>query len=196
MFARWYGVLAGRAERGETGRRRQTLLRHAAGRVLDVGAGTGESFKHMTSTVRQLVALEPDPAMLRQAGRRLAEADAPVWLVQSQSERLPFAGASFDTVVVCLVLCTVGDVAVTVTELHRVLRPGGQLLLMEHVRASDDALAEWQDLVDRPWSWLHGGCHPNRRTLAAVENAGFRLGPVERYGFPVLPHVQVIAERV
>lgn len=196
VFARWYGVLARRAERGEIGRRRQALLGQALGRVLDLGAGTGESFKHMSPTVRELVALEPDPAMLRQAARRLRETVVPARLVQGGSERLPFATGTFDTVVACLVLCTVGDLDATVAELHRVLRPGGRLLLMEHVRASDDALAEWQDLVDRPWSWVHGGCHPNRRTLEAVEDAGFRLGPLERYGFPVLPHVQGVAERV
>lgn len=134
--------------------------------------------------------------MLRQAQGRLEEAHAPAWLVQSESERLPFATATFDTVVACLVLCTVADLANAVAELHRVLRPGGRLLLMEHVRTSDEALAEWQDLVDRPWSWVHGGCHPNRRTLEAIEAAGFGLGPLERYGFAALRHVQGVAERV
>ena len=195
MFARWYGVLARRAERGEIGRRRKALVAQASGRVLDVGAGTGESFKHLPPGVGQLVALEPDPAMLRQARRRLQEADVPVRLVQSRSERLPFAAATFDTVVACLVLCTVSNLDLTVSEMHRVLRPGGRLLLMEHVRAADEALAEWQDLVERPWGWLHGGCHPNRMTLEAVEGAGFRLGALERYGFPVLPHVQGVAVR-
>ncbi|HEV2068548.1 MAG TPA: class I SAM-dependent methyltransferase [Acidimicrobiales bacterium] len=195
VFARWYGILARRAESSEIGRRRRALLEQATGRVLDLGVGTGESFKHIPPTVLKLIALEPDPAMLRQAEARLEEAHAPTRLVQGESERLPFAAGTFDTVVACLVLCTVGDLAVTVAEIHRVLRPGGRLLLMEHVRASDEALAEWQDLVDRPWSWVNGGCHPNRGTLQAVEEAGFRLGPLERYGFPVLPHVQGLAVR-
>ena len=195
LFARWYGVLARRAESGEIGRRRHALLTQASGRVLDIGAGTGEAFKHVPGTVRVLVALEPDPAMLRQAAGRLGDGDAPAVLVQGRSERLPFATATFDTVVACLVLCTVGDLTLTVAELHRVLRPGGRLLLMEHVRASDEALAQCQDLVERPWGWLHGGCHPNRRTLEAIEAAGFRLAGLERYGFPVLPHVQGAAVR-
>ncbi len=195
VFALWYGVLARRAEHGEIGRRRQALLAQASGRVLDVGAGTGEGFKHTPPTVRALVALEPDPAMLRQAEPRLPEAGIPVLLVQGRSERLPFPNATFDTVVTCLVLCTVDDLALTVVEIHRVLRPGGRLLLMEHVRANEEALAEWQDLLERPWSWLHGGCHPNRRTLEAVEEAGFRLGPLERHGFAVLPHVHGVAVR-
>lgn len=189
-------MLARRAERGEIGRRRHALLSLASGRVLDIGTGTGESFKHLPATVRQLVAVEPDPAMLRQARQRFDEAPVPVCLVQSQSECLPFSSGAFDTVVACLVLCTVGDPAATVAELHRVLRSGGRLLLMEHVRAYDDGLAEWQDLVERPWSWLHGGCRPNRPTLETVQGAGFRLGPLERYGFAVLPHIQGVAERM
>lgn len=193
LFACWYEVLARRAELGEIGRRRRSLLGQASGRVLDVGAGTGEAFKHMPSGVRDLVALEPDPAMLRRARRRPEEYDVPVRLVRGGSERLPFASETFDTVVTCLVLCSVDDLGLTVAEIRRVLRPGGRLLLMEHVRADDEALAEWQDLVERPWSWLQGGCHPNRSTLEAVEGAGFRLGPLERYGFSVLPHVQAVA---
>ncbi|MBW3626804.1 MAG: class I SAM-dependent methyltransferase [Actinobacteria bacterium] len=196
VFARWYGVLARRAESGEIGRRRHALLTQASGRVLDIGAGTGEAFKHLPGTVTALVALDPDPAMLRQAVGRLHDVEAPAVLVRGWSERLPFAAATFDTVVACLVLCTVGDLDLTVAELHRVLRPGGRLLLMEHVRASEEALAQCQDLVERPWGWLHGGCHPNRRTLEALDAAGFRLGGLERYGFPVLPHVQGVAVRV
>ncbi len=195
LFARWYGVLARRAERGEIGRRRRLLLAEASGRVLDMGAGTGESFKHLPSGVTQLVALEPDPGMLRQAHGRVDESQVPIRLVQGRSERLPFPTGVFDTAVTCLVLCTVDDLPLSVSELHRVLRPGGRLLLMEHVRADDEALAVWQDRVERPWGWLHGGCHPNRATLEVIERAGFRLVNLQRYGFPVLPHVHGLALR-
>lgn len=195
VFARWYGVLSRRAERGELGRRRRALLMQASGRVLDLGAGTGESFKHFPAAVSELVALDPDPLMLRQARRRLVEAKMPVRLVRGVGERLPFADETFDTAVVALVLCTVENLDATVAELNRVLRPGGRLLLMEHVRAADQTLAEWQDRLDRPWSWLNGGCHPNRRTIAAVEAAGFRLEQLERYGYDALPHIQAVAVR-
>lgn len=163
--------------------------------MLDLGAGTGESFKHIPDTVREVVALEPDPAMLRQARPRTPEAGVAVRIVQGASEQLPFTTATFDTVVACLVLCSVRDLDLTLAEIHRVLRPGGRLLLMEHVRAVDEALAEWQDLVQRPWSWLNGGCHPNRRTVAAIQDAGFRFATLEHYGFPVLPHVEGSAVR-
>ena len=195
LFSWWYGALARRADQGEIGRRRQRLVGQASGRVLDLGAGTGESFKHIPATVRELVALEPDPAMLRQARPRTGETSVAVRIVQGASEQLPFATATFDTVVACLVLCSVRDLDVTVAEIHRVLRPGGRLLLMEHVRAADEALAEWQDLVQRPWSWVNGGCHPNRPAVAAIQDAGFRFATLEHYGFPVLPHVEGSAVR-
>lgn len=163
--------------------------------MLDVGAGTGEAFKHVPSDVTGVVAVEPDPGMLRRARRRAAETNAPVGFVRALGEALPFSAECFDTAVATLVLCTVEDLEATVAELYRVLRPGGRLLLMEHVRASDDALAGWQDAVERPWSWCNGGCRPNRRTLEAIDRAGFTIHGLERYGFSVLPHVQGIALR-
>lgn len=195
LFARWYGVLSRRADRGELGKRRRTLLAHASGRVLDLGAGTGASFKHLPPAASELVALDPDPGMLRQARRRVVDAKTPVRLLRGVGERLPFADRTFDTAIVALVLCTVEDPEATVAEIHRVLRPGGRLLLMEHVRATDETLARWQDRVERPWSWLNGGCHPNRRTVEAIAAAGFRIETLERYGFNVLPHVQGVAVR-
>lgn len=193
VFARWYGVLSRRAEQGELGRRREGLLARGAGRVLDVGAGTGESFRHLPSAVTAVVALEPDRVMVRQARRRLSEARAPALLVRGAAEALPFREAAFDTAVTTLVLCTVDDPRVAAAELHRVLRPDGRLLVMEHVRAEDELLASWQDRVQRAWSWVNGGCRPNRPTLATLRDAGFRLENMEVYGFPVLPHAQGVA---
>ncbi len=195
MFARCYARRVRRAERGEIGRRRRRLVAQASGRVLDLGAGTGESFKHIPSTATNVVAVEPDPWMLQRAQERVADARVPVRFVRAVSDALPFPEGSFDSAVVALVLCTVDDLQASIAELHRVLRPGGKLLLMEHVRASDDALAQLQDLVERTWSWCNRGCRPNRSTLAAIERAGFSLEQLEWYGYPVLPHVHGIALR-
>lgn len=196
IFARRYGLLSRRAEDGDLGKRRHALLSYAYGRVLDLGVGTGESFKHLPCAVSELVGIDPDPVMLRQARRRLDEAGAPVRLVRGDGERLPFADASFDSAIVALVLCTVEDPEATVAELHRVLRPGARLLMLEHVRAADETLAGWQDRLQRPWSWVNGGCRPNRATLEVIEAAGFRIERLERYGFDVLPHVQGVAVRL
>lgn len=196
IFARRYGLLSRRAEDGDLGKRRHALLAHASGRVLDLGVGTGESFKHLPAAVSELVGIDTDPVMLRQARRRLGEAGVTVRLVRGNGERLPFADATFDSAIVALVLCTVKDPAATVAELHRVLRPGGRLLVMEHVRAADETLAGWQDRLQRPWSWVNGGCRPNRATIDMIEAAGFRIERLERYGFDVLPHVQGVAVRL
>lgn len=194
LRARWYGVLSRRAERGELGKRRRSLLAQASGRVLDLGVGTGESFQHFPPAVSEVVALDPDPVMLDQARRQLVGPTVPVRLLRGVGEGIPCAGEAFDTVVAALVLCAVEDLEATVAEIHRVLRPGGRLLLMEHVRATDEALAGWQDRFERPWSWFNG-CRPNRRTVEAVQAAGFRAEGLQRYGYPALPHVQGVAVR-
>jgi ubiquinone/menaquinone biosynthesis C-methylase UbiE len=190
FFGRCYALLSRRADAGELGRRRRALLARAAGRVLDIGAGPGDTFGHLPANVAQLVAVEPDRTMVTQARRRLSGAPAPVVLVRGVGERLPFRDGAFDTVVVALVLCTVDDPRAVVAEIHRVLRPGGRLLFMEHVRASDETLAGWQDRLQPMWSLCNGGCRPNRTTLSTIRQAGFRFQPLEQYGFPVLPHVQ------
>ena len=201
LFARFYGVLAAVAEKGELGRRRRRLLEQAEGTVVEIGAGTGENFKHYGVAVHRVVATEPDPTMLRLAERRRRAAPVPVRLVAAAGEQLPLPAARADTVVVTLVLCSVADPAGVLAEAHRVLRPGGRLLFMEHVRAADDdPLARWQDRLAGPWSRLAGGCHPNRRTLEAIEAAGFDVGTVEAYdlrpGLPLVrPHVEGWAVR-
>lgn len=201
MFARCYNVRARLAERGELGQRRRALLGGAAGLALEVGAGTGENFKHYGAPVTAVVAVEPDPTMIRMAARRVREAGVPVHLVRACGEDLPFRDQVFDTVVVTLVLCSVDDPARTLEELWRVLRPGGRLLFLEHVRASSKRLARWQDRLERPWGALTGGCHPNRATLDAIRNAGFETDDVEgfdlRPGIPLVhPHIQGAAVRL
>ncbi len=197
-FARLYGVLARVAEKGELGDRRRALLASAEGRVLELGAGTGENFKHYPPQVSEVVAVEPDPHMRRQAARRVGETVAEVELVDAAGESLPFEAGSFDTVVATLVLCSVDDPEQTLSELRRVLRPGGQLLFLEHVRASTEGLARWEDRLERPWMAVGGGCRPNRETGEAIEGNGFELRELETFDLRpslplVRPHVQGVA---
>ena len=200
LFARFYNVLARLAERGELGERRRALLGDAAGLVVEVGAGTGENFKHYGAPVTAVVAVEPDPAMIRRAAGRVRETDVPVRLLRARGEALPLRDGAFDTAVCTLVLCSVDEPSHTLAELRRILRPGGRVLFLEHVRASSDRLARWQDRLERPWGAVSGGCHPNRATLDAIRRAGFDPEDVEHYDLRpgialVRPHVQGAAVR-
>jgi SAM-dependent methyltransferase len=160
---------------------RSDLLAQARGRVLELGAGTGLNLDHYPTTIESLTLVEPDPHMTKQLRQKLTQAgrSAEVSVVEAPGEDLPFADASFDTVAVTLVLCTVPDQAATLAEIKRVLVPGGQLLFLEHVRAHDDGLAKWQDRLEGPWRFLADGCRCNRDTVSAIGAAGFQVGKVE-----------------
>ncbi len=151
------------------GRWRRKLLAGAAGRTLEVGCGTGRNLPHYPSAAR-VVASEPDLRVLLTARRR---ASGP--LVVASVETLPFRAGAFDTVVSSLVFCSVAEPRRGLREVGRVLASGGRLRMMEHVRHLSRALARIQDAVQPAWTWVTGGCHPNRDTEAAVEAAGFTI---------------------
>jgi ubiquinone/menaquinone biosynthesis C-methylase UbiE len=170
-------------------RDRGPLLARARGRVLELGVGTGASLGFYPPTVTELVGIDPAEAMLRRARERLAGLERErgrlpfrVRLHRADAEALPYADGSFDTVAAVLTLCTIPDPARAAREMYRVLRPGGRLLVLEHVRAAQGrALAWWQDRVDPLWTRAAGGCHLNRDTPATLRDAGFDTAPLERY---------------
>jgi ubiquinone/menaquinone biosynthesis C-methylase UbiE len=127
--------------------------------------------------------------MRRRARRRAEELGRDVTLVDAPAEELPFENDSFDTLVSLAVLCSVRDPARAVAEIHRVLRPGGRFVFLEHVRAEDPRLAHWQDRLERPWGWIAGGCHPNRRTLEEIQAAGFSTIDVDHEELPGIPRL-------
>lgn len=173
LFAAAYDRLMAPLERGRFRAIRTALLAHAAGRVLEIGAGTGINFPLYPAAVTQVEALEPDPAMSARADRRLSSARVPVRRVAARAEALPYPDASFDTVVATLVLCTVGDPHASLREVRRVLKPGGLLLVFEHVRLENPLLAGLQAALTPAWKHLAGGCHLDRDTLRLVREAGF-----------------------
>jgi SAM-dependent methyltransferase len=167
--------------------------------VLEIGAGTGRTLP-LYRTATRVVALEPGPGTRARAHQAARTAQVAVEVVDGTAEALPFPEAAFDTVVASLVLCTVPDLAQTLAEARRVLRPGGTLRFYQHVRADDPRLARWQDRLERPWGWLAGGCHPNRDVVAAITAAGFRLLELDRFDFQLMsplvrPHVLGVAQR-
>jgi ubiquinone/menaquinone biosynthesis C-methylase UbiE len=165
----WLGEMAGMR------RRRNMLVSVARGRVVEIGAGTGLNIAHYPDGVDDLVLMEPEPAMRRKLARRLQRHARAARIIDAPAERLPLTDESVDTVVSTLVLCTVDDPERALREIARVLRPGGQLLFVEHVRASSRFLAAWQDYLFRPWRGFAGGCCCNRPTVELMRACGFTV---------------------
>jgi ubiquinone/menaquinone biosynthesis C-methylase UbiE len=174
---------------------RRDLLAGARGRVLELGAGTGLNLELYPDAVTDLTLTEPDPHMIKQLRKRVAEENRKAQVIEAPAEKLTFEDDSFDTVALTLVLCTVPNQAAALQEIKRVLKPDGQLLFLEHVRSRNPSLAKWQDRFEKPWRFLGDGCHCNRDTVSAISAAGFQLGDVERPEFPkVVPIVKPMAK--
>jgi ubiquinone/menaquinone biosynthesis C-methylase UbiE len=189
LFAALYDRgLSGTEEAGLREMRRE-LLAQARGRVVEVGAGTGVNLELYPEGIEELVLAEPDPHMSRRLREKLAPSGRAARIVAAPAERLPFEDSSFDTAVATLVLCTVPDPEAAVAEVSRVLRPGGQLLFIEHVRSSDPGVARWQDRLEKPWRFLGDGCHCNRDTLATLGASPLSVERVERGSLPKAPPI-------
>jgi ubiquinone/menaquinone biosynthesis C-methylase UbiE len=194
LFAAVYDRQLRGVERGWLGQSRAALAGALTGEVLEVGAGTGANLAHYRHATR-VVACEPDPAMRARLARKLPTARVAVELCDASAEALPFADQSFDAVVCMLVLCTVAQPARALAEIGRVLRPGGRLAFLEHVRAQG-RLARWQDRLT-PLQVRLSGCHLNRDSQAAIAAAGFTIEHLEvlrpRSSFLTQPFIQGIA---
>lgn len=187
FFALGYDFFFARAERGGLRELRRGALAEASGRTLEVGAGTGLNHDLYPAAVTELVLTEPFGPMASQLREKVADLGRPVEVVEAPAEALPFPDASFDTVTLTLVLCTVPDPDVALREIARVLRPGGQLLFLEHVRAESPGLARWQDRLHGPWHAFGHGCHCNRDTAAAIDRSPLRIDRLERGEIPKMP---------
>ena len=153
---------------------REELVAKASGQVLEIGAGTGANLPFYGPAVESLTVTEPEPAMLRRL-QRSVRAQAPfARVLRAPAEDLPFEDSTFDVAVSTLVLCGVDDQPRALRELRRVLRPGGRLLFLEHVRSDDAGLARLQDRMNGINRFLVG-CECNRPTLGSIEGAGFTV---------------------
>jgi ubiquinone/menaquinone biosynthesis C-methylase UbiE len=182
-----YDAMMTAAEATGFGAWRRDLVADARGRVLDVGCGTGRNLPLYPPRTR-VVAVDLRIELLLAARRR--RPDAP--LVIASAEALPFAPGTFDTVVSGLVFCSVASPLCGLREVRRVLDRDGRLRMLEHVRSTVPLMAWWQDRIQPAWTWVSGGCHPNRDTESTVAAAGFEI---ERDGRRARRNVRLFSAR-
>jgi SAM-dependent methyltransferase len=203
-FATFYDRALKASEENGLGDMRAALLAEASGRVIEIGAGTGVNLDLYGPGIEDLTLIEPDPHMGARLREKLAAREAtasassaaaatptdpvataaPTRLVAAPAEGLPFDDDTFDTAVATLVLCTVPDPAAAIAELARVLKPGGRLLFIEHVRAEDADRARWQDRLEKPWRFMADGCYCNRDTEVTLAASAFQIEKVDHGKLP------------
>jgi len=170
---------------GRTGGWRARLVEGLAGDVLEIGVGTGANLPHYRAA-SSVSAIEPDPARAEDARSAAAETaralGIPVQVDVAPAESLPYADASFDAVVSSLVFCSVGDQRQTLGEIERVLRPGGVLWMVEHVRPQTPALARLATALTPGWRRIAHNCHLDRPTLDVLRESGWQVEILRRWG--------------
>lgn len=203
VFARFYARVSPSMERAGAATHRDALLAGLTGRVIDIGAGNGLNFAHYPLEVAGVLAVEPETHLRALALRNAQKATVPIEVVDGVAEQLPADDETFDAAVVALVLCSVSNVTRALHEMHRVIKPGGQLRFFEHVRADSPGLRRTQRLLDATvWPTLCGGCHAGRDIAGAIEGAGFSIQKLDRFPFPdgpvpvpTSPHILGVAIR-
>ena len=186
VFAMTYDRQIARSEKAGLRALREDLLVGARGHVIEIGGGTGANLSCYGPAVESLTITEPQLPMLRRLERKVREQGRPAKVLRAPAEDLPFDDGTFDVAVSTLVLCGVDDQPRALRELRRVLRPGGRLLFIEHVRAEDPGTARLQDRMN----WLNRlvvCCDCNRPTLDTIRKAGFTVTQVEHTALPKAP---------
>lgn len=157
---------------------RERVIGAAEGRVLEIGSGSGLNLPFYRPTVKEILALEPSPSLLAMA-RGAPQAEMPVTFIEASAESIPLDDGSVDTVVTTWTLCTIPGAADALSEMRRVLKPGGRLLFVEHGRSPDRGVRWFQDGLTPVWRRISGGCHLNRPIRSMIEGSGFRIDRVE-----------------
>jgi len=158
---------------------RSHVIPAAEGRVLEIGVGSGLNLPFYSRNVERLVGLDPSPKLLSMVRRNMKRNASPVELIEGSAEAIPLKTNSVDTVVTTWTLCSIPDADRALREMHRVLRPGGHLLFVEHGRAPEPNVRWWQDRLTPVWKRIGGGCHLNRAIQMLIEDAGFKFDRLE-----------------
>src|SRR5919109_4104151 len=159
---------------------RRRFIPLARGAVLEVGIGSGINLPFYGPQVRKLYGVDPSRALWRLAGKRLRDSRVPVQFIESSAERIPLSDALVDDAVITWALCTIPDPLQALSEMRRVLKPGGRLIFVEHGQSPDPAVRAWQKRLNPVWKRIAGGCNLDRQVDELVAKAGFRISEIER----------------
>jgi len=201
LFARFAEFIASQEGPVEQDRRRETLA-GLTGRVIEIGSGSGPNFRHYPDAVSELVAVEPEAHLRAKAVEAARESGRPVRVVDAVADHLPFEDGYFDAAVAVLVLCSVSSQPAALSELHRVVRPGGELRFYEHVIGTSKRLSTLQRTLAPGLAKIFGGCRADRDTGRAIEEAGFKMEHHRRFliralnEVPAAPRILGTARRV
>jgi len=157
---------------------RERVLAPAEGRVLEIGIGAGANLKFYPQRVKEILALEPSTKLISMARRSAGQASAAaaaITFLEASAESIPLDSRSVDTVVMTWTLCSIPDAPQALAEMRRVLKPGGQLLFVEHGQSPDASVKKWQDRLTPLWKRIAGGCHLNRPISQLLQNSGFHV---------------------
>jgi ubiquinone/menaquinone biosynthesis C-methylase UbiE len=160
---------------------RQRTIRAAGGVVLEIGVGSGQNLPLYGSAVDRVYAIDPSMELLHMARNRIVEPRLPVSLIRASAEQLPFADAIFDTIIMTWTLCSIPNPLVALIEMRRVLKPGGNLVFVEHGLSPESRVARWQHRVTPCWRRIAGGCHLDRKMDDLIRSAGFQLNGIETH---------------
>ena len=191
LTAFFYDRVMARSEAAGLQEWRQELLQQVSGVVLEIGAGTGANIKFYPPGVTRLVLAEPDKHMRKFLNERVNECNLKnVEVSNGTAERIEADDESIDYVVTSLVCCSVTNLEACITEIGRVLRPGGHLVFLEHVAAADGTKTRrWQNRITPLWKTIMGNCHLNRETEPAIVAGGFEIIQIDRVSMPEAPSI-------
>lgn len=175
---------------GQVMKLRSQLVPHATGTVLEVGMGSGTNLEFYNPDRVDLVfGLEPSEGMRRKARDNLHRSPVPVQWIDLPGEKIPLTDSSVDTVLLTFTLCTIPDHRAALEQMWRVLKPGGELLFLEHGESPHTTTRKWQHRITPGWKKIAGGCHLNRPIDALIREAGFTISELENFYMPKAPSI-------
>lgn len=168
---------------------RKTLLSGASGEVLEIGFGSGLNLPHYPPGIRKLTTIDANPGMSPLAQKRIASSPINVDHRVLDAERLPFPEGSFDTVVSTWTLCSIAEIDQALQEIHRVLKPEGRFLFIEHGLSAEPTIQKWQNRLTPLQKKVADGCHLDRDIAAIIARNGFKIAELNRFYMKGAPRI-------